>query len=566
MKTSNYIALCILSLVMSACATPTMPPSPKIGEQFNTPIATLAPKVKRVSIAMWQSPTTLNSLFGTQKVMYEVLAFVAEGFTEVLPDGTRVPNLAKEMPTIQNGGVSADGKTLTYHFKDGLVWSDGVPVTCADVQFTLEAIMTPNVGISETTGYKEIERIECPAPQTVVIQFKNFYAPYLTLFSAWPVLPKHYAGDPKDIKSWGYNRQPLGTGPFVIAEWKTDEYIRLKRNVNYRELMKPSLDEIIIRFVPSSEVALQLLASGEVDIMWNNTEADLPRLAQMPEVEVSQVLQVGGERLLLNLAENKDKSDPTKPHAILGDVRVRQAIAYGINKQRLVDKLLFGKAKIGSSELNAGFFECKDISPYPYNPQQAQKLLDEAGWKVGGGGVRAKEGNKLRLKLTTTSGNKLREDTQVLIVEDMKAIGVEFFIENSPSSVLLGTWDGGSPRRRGNFDVIMLSNNILIDPHLQMVGLWSSAQIPSEKNTGGTNFTRFADSKADTILQKASQESDSTKRKDLYCQLAQLTYEQANMIYLYQRYNINSYRRPLQGWLANTWANIGWNAEDWQIK
>lgn len=551
---------------MSACATPTVPPSPKPGEQSNAPIATSAPKRNQVTIAMWQSPATLNSLLGTQKVMYEVLAFVAEGLTEVLPDGTRAPNLAQEVPTIQNGGVSADGKTLTYHFKDGLVWSDGVPVTCADVQFTLEAIMTPNVGISETTGYKEIERIECPTPQTVVIQFKNFYAPYLTLFSAWPLLPKHYAGDPKDMKSWGYNRQPLGTGPFVIAEWKTDEYIRLTRNVNYREPTKPALNEITIRFVPSSEVALQLLASGEVDIMWNNTEADLPRLAQMPEVEVSQILQVGGERLLLNLAENKDKSDPAKPHAILGDARVRQAIAYGINKQRLVDKLLFGKAAIGRSELNAGFFECKDISPYPYNPQQAQKLLDEAGWQVGGDGVRTKEGHKLRLKFATTSGNKLREDTQVLIVEDMKAIGMELFIENSPSSVLLGTWDGGSPRRRGNFDLIMLSNNILIDPHLQMVGLWSSAQIPSEKNTGGTNFTRFADPKADAILQKASQEPDPTKRKDLYCQLAQLTYEQANMIYLYQRYNINAYRRPLQGWLANTWANIGWNAEDWRLK
>ena len=560
MNKTFFLSLILgITLLIAACAAPT--PTPLAA----APAAPTPQRGGKLTMVVWQSPVTLNSLLGTQKVMYEVLNFVAEGFTEVLPDGRRVPNLAKEVPTSENGGVSADGKTITYHLKENLKWSDGMPLTCADVQFTLEAILTPNVGVTATTGYKEIAQIECPSPQTVVIQLKTFYAPYLTLFSQ-TILPKHYAGDPKGMKNWDYNRKPLGTGPFIVEEWKTDEYIRLKRNANYRQEGKPYLDEIIIRIVPSSEAALQLLTSGEADIMWNNTEADLPALAKLPNVKVSQALQSGSERLWLNMAENKDKSDASKPHPILGDVRVRRAIGYGINKQRVIDKLLFGNAKLGTSELNAGFFECQNIQPYPYDPEQAKKFLDEAGWSTKADGIRAKDGVTLRLKIATTSGNKLREDTEVLIAEDMKAIGVDLFIENAPSSVVLGTWDGGSPRRRGNYDIVLGFNNILIDPHPQMVSYWSSSQIPGEKNPGGSNFTRFNDPKADALLQKASGEIDLTQRKNLYCQLAQMTYEQANMIYLYQRYDLNSYRADLQGWQANAWQNVGWNADECRLK
>ena len=177
-----------------------------------------------------------------------------------------------------------------------------------------------------------------------------------------------------------------------------------------------------------------------------------------------------------------------------------------------------------------------------------------------------KNGAKLRLKYSTTSGNKLREDSQVLAVEDLKAIGVDLFIENAPSSVVIGTWDGNSPRRRGNFDIIMYTTNAGIDPHSQMVNLWSSARIPSDANRGGTNYTRFADPKADELLSAASKEPDPVKRRDMYCQLAQMTYDQANMIYLYQRLKIDSYRDRLQNFVPNAWNSVGWNGAEWWVK
>jgi len=573
-----------VSLILAACATPAPTSAPTTGAPAATvaPAATTAPqptaapagpkKGGKVTMAVWQSPVTLNGLLGTQTVMSVVLNLVTEGMTEVQPDGTRIAALAKEVPTVQNGGVSADGKTITYKLKEKLVFSDGKPVECEDFKYSWQAIMTPNVGIVSTTGYSSIESVSCPDPLTVVVKYKSFFAPYLTLFNGSDLIPRS-TGDPKDMKNWAYNRKPVGAGPFTIEEWKTDEFIRLKRNDKYREAGKPYLDEVVVRIVPSSEVAMQLLASGEVDIMWNNTEADTPQLEKMTGVKVSSPLQIGGERLFLNMAENKDPSDPKKPHAILSDVKVRQAIAYGINKQRIIDKLLNGKAKPGSSELNAGYFECKNIQAYPYDPEKAKKLLDEAGWVPGADGIRVSkgvkttpDGTKLRLKYSTTSGNKLREDSQVLVVEDMKAIGIEFFIENAPSSVVIGTWDGGSPRRHGNFDIIMYTTNAGIDPHSQMVNLWSSANIPSVDNKGGLNYTRFNDPKADDLLKQASGEPDPAKRRDMYCQLAQMTYVQANMIYLYQRSAIDSYRDKLVGFTPNAWSNTAYNAKEWSLK
>ncbi len=576
------LGITVLSLIAISCAAPTPAPAPPPATagapQPPAPAATATsagPKRGgKVAVAMWQSPTTLNYMLNTQTVMSESRAFFAEGLTYVLPDGTRVPQLAKEVPSLQNGGVSADGKTITFKLKDGIVWSDGTAFNCEDVKFSWQARMTPGVGVVSTVGYTDINTVDCPDPLTAVVKFKNFYAPYLTLFDGPNDLYPRSAGDPKNMANWAYNRKPISTGPFKVDEWVADDHITLSRYDKYREKDKPYLDQVIIRIVPSSEVAMQLLNSGEIDVMWNNTEADIPQLEKMTGVKIASPLQPGGERLYLNLAENKDGSDQNKPHPILGDVRVRQALAYGVNKQRIIDKLTFGKSKPGSGEANAGYFDCsKTVGPYPYDPDKAKKLLDDAGWALGADGIRvakgakyAADGTRLRLKYSTTSGNKLREDTQVLVVEDMKAIGVDFFIENAPSSLVIGTWDGASPRKRGNFDIIMYTSNGGVDIHSQMDFIYASWNIPSEKNKGGTNYPRYSSPQVDDLLKKAAGEPDSAKRRDMYCQISKIAYDDAPLIYLYQRAQLNSYRTRVLGNVAgNAWEQVGWDAANWSV-
>jgi len=201
MKTRVFVLLAIVLLVVTACAAPATPvptaapttaapaaaatkpaatPAPTTAAP--APTATAGPKRGgKVVMGMWQSPVTLNYYLGTQTVVNEVANFVTDGLTRVLPNGIREPNLAREMPTQQNGGISADGKTITWRLKEGILFSDGAPLTCDDVKYTWQAIMTPGVGVVTTIGYNEIETIECPNPTTVVMKFKNFYAPYLSL-------------------------------------------------------------------------------------------------------------------------------------------------------------------------------------------------------------------------------------------------------------------------------------------------------------------------------------------------------------------------------------------------
>jgi peptide/nickel transport system substrate-binding protein len=323
---------------------------------------------------------------------------------------------------------------------------------------------------------------------------------------------------------------------------------------------------VIIRIVPSSEVAKQLMKNGEADIMWNNTEADVPEIEKMTNVKLSTAPQAGGERLILNLVKPGDPSDNKTPHPILGDVKVRQAIAYGIDKNTIIEKLLNGKALPGSSEVNVDPYNCTDIKPYPFDQAKAKQLLDEAGWKPGADGIRVKDGQRLRIKYQTTTGNKLRGDSQVLIVENMKAIGVEFYIENQPSSLLIGSWAANSPRKKGNFDIIMYTTNSAIDPHNQMVTYFASWSIPSPTNKGGINYSRLNNATVDDLLTKAGAEPDQAKRKALYCQVCQIAYDQANMIYLYQRLKLSSWRDRVQGWAENAWNDESWDADNWWIK
>ncbi len=565
----------IATFLISCASVPSSAPptamsaSPTAG----TSVATTTTGPKRggkVTVAVWQSPVTLNSLIGNQTVMNVVLTFVNQGMTQVLGDGRRIPVLAKEVPTPQNGGVSTDGKTIIYHLKEGVRWSDGNPFTCDDVKYHWQAVTTKGVGVVSTSGYDEIDTVECPDPLTAVVKFKNFYAPYVVLFGG--IVPKS-AGDPKNMPNWEYNRKPIGTGPFKLDEWVADSHIILSRNQYYHEKDKPYLDQVVIRIVPSSEVAMQLLASGEVDVMWNNTEADVPLLNKTLGVKISASPLIGGERFVLNLAENKDSSDQKKPHLILNDQRVRQAIAYGINKQVIIDKLLNGKAKLGTTDLNLEPYSCTDIKPYPYDPDKARQLLTEAGWVPGPDGIRiakgakvAPDGTRLRLKYSTTSGEKLREDTQVLMVESIKSIGVEMFIENAPSSVVLGTWQDASPKRRGNFDIVQYSTNSAIDPQNFLVARFHSKSIASETNKNGLNESRFANPRVDELLDAAGKEPDQSKRKVMYCEIARTVYEQANMIYLYQRTRINSFRDRLQGLGENGWDNLGWDSAGWWLK
>ena len=377
-----------------------------------------------------------------------------------------------------------------------------------------------------TTGYDKIESVTCDGDNAVTVQYSEFYALYLALFGA--IMPRHATGETADMQNWEYNWDIVGTGPFMQKEWVNGDHLTLVANPNYQDDPdKPHVQQVIVRIIPSREVGKALITSGEIDILWDLTEADVPEFEANLSVVVNKKPSPSTERLVINLAApSLDATDDPvgNPHPILGDIRVRRAIDAGIDKQLLMDELLFGATTVGVSELSIGWAEC-DIPAAEYNPDTAMALLEDAGWTdADGDGIRecascegAEAGTPLRLKLQTTTGNQLREEAEQLIIEMMKEIGLEFYIENVPSSELFGSWSSGAFRKHGNFDVLMYTTGPGVDPQSQMFGYYHSSRMPLESNGGtGFNYSRWINATADAAIESAGATPDEAERKANY--------------------------------------------------
>ena len=593
---SSVLIMILITTVIAGCgATPeptaAPPPTEAAPQATEAPPPTEPPPPPGADkqggtlvLGFYQEPELLNPLIRTQTVASWTGDFMESAVVEANPAGEFYAQLAEEVPTIQNGGVSEDGLTITLNLKQGILWEDGDEFTCDDVVFTWETTVHPESGAVSTVGWEDVESITCPDDYTVVIQFSQFYAPYLAMLST-PVLPSHLGLDPADMQNWEFNRKPLSLGPYKLEEWISGDSMTLVRNENFWKWEtegKPYVDTIVLRWIESREVGKQLIQTGDLDFVWDLTEADIPEAETWEGVVISNDPSTGTERLLLNLVDPELDApcadwlrENPSPHWALGDPLVREAIELGIDKQTIVDKLLYGLATVGTAELNLGW-AAADIPPSEFNPEKAMSLLDEAGWTdEDGDGVRecngcpyAEAGRPLRLKLQTTSGNALREQAEQVIIEMMADIGIEFYIENVPSSELFSSYSSGAFRKHGQFDVLMYTTSYGTDPHDQMNGYYASYNAPCEDNGGtGYNYSRWISDEYDEQMAIAGTSPDLEVRKAAYQRGSELIAEGRPHIYLYDRGDIDLLRDHFKGHTHNIWTFDGsWNAEEWYIE
>ncbi len=584
----TFLCAALVCLLLTACTTApaSAPPAPpeivevevtrevEVIREVEVPVPVMAEQT-RIVYGLYQEPAILNPYLASQTVASEVRSLVVEGLLGLDPEGNSLPVLTTRVPTVDNGGVTADGLTLRYTLRDDILWSDGTPFTCDDVLFTYEAVMHPDSGAVRRTGWDRIDTVACGDDYNLTIHFTEFYAPFLGLFYA--IMPRHATGDPADMTRWIYNWHLMGTGPFRQTEWVSGDHIVLEANPHYRDYPdKPRVDQIVVRIVPSREVGKALVLSGEIHILRDLTEADTPDFAGREDVRVHGRPSPRTERLLLNLADPALDATPdplNHPHPLLGDRRVRQALNLGINKQSIVDDLLYGATHVATSEIGMGWAACA-IPPSPYDPAAARALLTEAGFEdLDGDGVRecqsclfADPGTPLRLKIQTTSGNQLREDVQVLLIEMMADIGVDMYIENVPSAQLFGSWANGAFRKHGNFDILMYTTTDSIDPHSHMEAYFHSTRMPTAANNGvGNNYSRWINLEADQHLQEAGATPDTTVRAQAYQRVCELIDADHPHIYLYDRGDLHLVRANVGGFVVNPWTNETWNAYDWHL-
>jgi peptide/nickel transport system substrate-binding protein len=340
-----------------------------------------------------------------------------------------------------------------------------------------------------------------------------------------------------------------------------------------RDDVAPRLERLVFMVVPSEETRAAMMQRGDADVMlWPGSNlrevwdaAENVNLDTAPEIWIL--------RMFLNLGERGNPTEGQDPHPILGDVRVRQALAYAIDYDLLIDELAEGRVVRATSPFQLGWYAC-EVDGYSYDPERAAALLDEAGWPVGPQGVRvsqgaehAPDGTPLSLEMVGYSDFRLLEQTMLVIADLYRDVGVEAEVRTVEMSVLFGGWSDRAARKTGDFDILVYDTGTGINPQLHVFDLLHSSNVPREENEGaGGNYARWSNARADELLELGGRSPDLDERREAYCEVAELVNEEVPQIFLYQFAGGNAYATRLQGFETSTWGGLVWNVSDWHIE
>jgi peptide/nickel transport system substrate-binding protein len=581
----RVVAILALCALLGAACGPTTTPAPQAtaaaqakvqptppGQAQATPQASAqaAPAAQpaaaggQLRLTLNQEPDTLNPFYSGLRATFTVTQAIFNGLVVVNEQGNYEGDLATEVPTLENGGVSADGLTITYKLRQGVKWADGQPFSADDVKFTYDAIMNPANTISGKSVYAKIDTLTVKDPNTVELKMKEPYAAYASFFS-YPVgiLPKHVLGSLPDLNKADFNRKPFGTGPYKVTDWQAANFIQLEANPNYYK-GAPKIGRMVVRIVPDKNTQLAQVRANETDVAVDLTEADAVEVEKISGWKAFAIAGLTSDRLFLNLAE-PGVADGSKPHPVLGDKNVRKALELGINKQQLVDKVLFGKTAVATSEYPVGW-AAPGIPATAFDPEAAKRLLAEAGWKVGNDGIREKDGRKLHVSIASTSGNTLRENVEQLMQAGWKSIGVDLEIKNATAAVLVGEWSDNGLVQRGNFDIAFYGFTPGIDPSGTISPRFHSSQIPYEGNQGeGDNGMRYRDAQVDRWIDEADKTLDQSRRKTLYDEVMKKVADDVPVIYLYNRANVEAVSNRVTGPRSHPFRWLTWNIHEWSL-
>jgi peptide/nickel transport system substrate-binding protein len=529
------VSLMLTSFGMLGCAD----------EQSATETAS-GERVVRFDLAA--DPLTLNPLFAhaDAAMVEQQLAHLAfEPFFDLDAKGTPVLQLITELPTRANGGISRDGRTLTYHLRRDTRWSDGVALTSRDVLFTLRAILDPRNPVASHEGYELIDRAEAPNPRTVRFHLRHAWAPAVATFFAYGtspqyVLPAHVLSRPDALTAFSAAPK-VGSGPFTFVAWKRGERLTYIANPRYRR-GKPKVDRLDIRIVPDPGTNLTLLRSGAVDF---NLIAPAQKRALDSVADLGY--RIVPTAVIAGIAFNST-------HRPLNDARVRRAIAQGIDRAGISEKITLGLYPVADSD-KPRFSWAYDVGIREprYDPTRADAALDALGYRKGADGMRRQNGVPLALTYVqfpeTTTGVRVATAVQAAL----RARGIALTIKSiSNAQLFLPAAEGGA-LASGAFDMAYVP--------------WQMGADPDDRfllscDAGDKNYMRYCNPRVDALEALAVSEPDQTKRRDIYKKIDGIIARDVPIVFLFNPSYVYAYRTGLKGFSPNA-ASPTWNAYDW---
>jgi peptide/nickel transport system substrate-binding protein len=530
-----------------------------------------------LKLLFWQAATLLNPHFAVGTKDAEGCRIFYEPLAAWDPEGNLVPVLAAEIPDIENGGVAADGTSVTWKLKNGVEWHDGRPFTADDVVFNWEYASDPATAATTIGDYRDakVEKID---PLTVRVRFEKPTPFWAGLFIAagGMIIPKHLFEPYKGANSRDApaNLKPVGTGPYRFVEFKPGDLIRGERNPAYHIANRPYFDTIEMKGGGDAvSAARAVIQTGEYDYAWNMQVEDeiLVRLENAGNARGrAEIVQSRAmEHIQINFADpwtevDGERSSPKTKHPFLSDPAVRQALRLLVDRAS-VEKYIYGRTGVATGNFlnNPERFVSKNTK-WEFNVDKANQLLEEAGWMRGPDGVRAKDGKKLKL-VYQTSINAPRQKTQAIVKQACQKAGIDIELKSVTASVYFSS-DVANPDTARKFysDIQMytIGSPSVPDPgrFMQQFVSW---EIASKDNKWqGSNPTRWRNEEYDKIYRAAQDELDPVKRAALFIKMNDMVVEDIAVIPVVNRRWVAAMSKKLRATLSG-WDNDFWNLKDW---
>ncbi|MBE9156092.1 peptide ABC transporter substrate-binding protein [Nodosilinea sp. LEGE 06152] len=562
--------LCLL--LFTGCRTAPTPPQTEAGTE------TSAASDDTLRLLYWQAPTILNPHFSSGFKDSEASRITLEPLASFDADGNMVLFLAAEEPTLDNGGVAADGTSVTWKLKEGITWSDGTPFTAEDVAFTYEFIVNPEVATVNAGTYELVESVEAVDDTTVRITFKEPNPAWYLVFTGTEgmVLPKHMfeAYNGPNGREAPANTMPVGTGAYRVTSFTPGDVIVYEANPNYRDANQLAFSRVELKGGgDATSAARAVLQTGDVDYA-NNLQVEAAILEQLEAAGQGQVVTNFGslvERIIFNFTDpnqataDGETSSVEFPHPMFSDRLVRQAISLAIDRDTIAAQLYGPTGQPTTNFLVApGPFASSNTS-YDYDPEAAEALLDAAGWiDSNNNGTRDKDGQEMQV-VFQTSVNPVRQKTQEIVKQSLEQIGVGVELKSIDASVYFS----GDPASRETLDrfsadlQMFATGNTNPDPGAYIQTYTCNEIAQKANNWSGSNYARYCNPEFDALWQQAAATLDPEERQDLFIQMNDLLINDAAVLPIVHRADVSGVSNRLTGINLTPWDLSTWNIADW---
>ncbi len=506
---------------------------------------------ERLRIALQINPTQLNPILAQNSnesfadgLIFDLLVTLDQNHREI-------PDLAATVPSLDNGGVSQDGLTITYHLRHGVKWHDGAPFTSRDVAFTWQAIMNSHNNVVSRRGYDEIASVDTPDDYTVVMHMKRRFPPAVdTIFgesdTPFRVLPAHLLARYDNLNHAAFNAAPVGTGPYEFVRWQRGDQIVLRANSAYFR-GAPALRELTLALIPDDNTIAQQLRSREVDLG-----------IEIPAAVYRDVADAPGVRRQLADAPAYTAVMFNTQRPPLDDGRVRRALVLGLDRAAITRDDTYGTGRVAVADLSP-FYWAFDaaLRPAPYDPAQAGALLDAAGWRRGADGMRVRNGARLSLVLAYGLASQIVRTITAQIQQMYRSLGVDVQLKGYDYATLYAAAQSGGILNGGKFDIAMYAWIAGADPDDS--SQWTCAAIPP----GGNNVARYCSPEMEAAQRLALSTFDRSVRKRAYARIQALLLRDAPAAFIYYQALRYAHADDLQNFVPNG-ISEAWNAQEWR--